>query len=541
MTLENILLFLFLAIFFLNFQAIFGGVLLYFHELQEVKINLLPREELAKEIDEIIKPHELFLFAKGFKHVATLEYNNMFKKLGITQHAFCYYHEELSLHAFIDTTPMRGCLRSATVSFVTFYESYQMAISYDTFAHNVILPDTIYLFDHYHGSFESALASHLRDREISGEIIRREALSEEGYRDYHRYLNAETIEEMTHRDILKHVDGGYRFRANLAYLSYVYRSVTGYKRAKKILHSQPQIREEIHQKSEAVTLLTQSKKKPVETSREGKIRTFIISGVSFVLLFGLLGIPWDILPILIGVLLIHELGHYFAMRYFGYTDTSIFFIPLFGAAAKGEKEHTTPFEEYMVFLAGPLPGMILAVILGITLAIIPEFRTPLVKEYAVMSFVINYINLLPIFPLDGGKIVQTLLFSRYPKAQFYFFLLSLLVIILVALMLESIILGFFAVALLFVVETNYHISNLIEQVEQQDSQEPTLEKITKILSSDQQYQKLSLEKKSAISKQALKLLNTQKPTQRLSLVGMGIYLALLLIPIAMWMLLMGKI
>jgi Zn-dependent protease len=60
--------------------------------------------------------------------------------------------------------------------------------------------------------------------------------------------------------------------------------------------------------------------------------------------------PWQDLLILIGVLFLHELGHFAAMRSFGYENTSIFFLPFFGAATSGRKDHATLSEKVMVVL-----------------------------------------------------------------------------------------------------------------------------------------------------------------------------------------------
>src|ERR1700730_9769902 len=46
---------------------------------------------------------------------------------------------------------------------------------------------------------------------------------------------------------------------------------------------------------------------------------------------------WSILLILTGIVIFHELGHFFAMKFFDYKELGIFFIPLLGAYASGTK------------------------------------------------------------------------------------------------------------------------------------------------------------------------------------------------------------
>ena len=66
------------------------------------------------------------------------------------------------------------------------------------------------------------------------------------------------------------------------------------------------------------------------------------------------------LVVLLGVLLLHESGHYLGMRLFGYRDVRMFFIPFFGAAVSGKRGAVAPWKEGVVLLLGPLPGIAVA-------------------------------------------------------------------------------------------------------------------------------------------------------------------------------------
>lgn len=54
-----------------------------------------------------------------------------------------------------------------------------------------------------------------------------------------------------------------------------------------------------------------------------------------------------------------------------------------------------------------------------------------------MALSLNYFNLLPFTPLDGGQIVDTFLFARRPRLRFGFFLLSIGALFAVAYALDS--------------------------------------------------------------------------------------------------------
>jgi Zn-dependent protease len=108
------------------------------------------------------------------------------------------------------------------------------------------------------------------------------------------------------------------------------------------------------------------------------------------------------------VILLHEAGHLLAMRLFGYRDTRVFFIPGFGGAATGIKEDAKPWQRAMVLLAGPVPG----VLLGLGLLLVTG-QVPALRYAAVLLVWLNAFNLLPLSILDGGKLMNDLVFSRH--------------------------------------------------------------------------------------------------------------------------------
>ncbi len=169
-------------------------------------------------------------------------------------------------------------------------------------------------------------------------------------------------------------------------------------------------------------------------SRRGKVLLFGLSALAGSAAFGYL-VSWDMVPVLLGVLLFHEFGHALAMRAFGYRELGVVVLPFLGAVAFGRKDDAGPWQKLVVLLAGPLPGLILAVVcLEIAMA---GAGSPLLLKIGVMALVINLFNLLPFTPLDGGQIVDTFLFARRPRFRFVFFTLSVLALIGIALFLDS--------------------------------------------------------------------------------------------------------
>ena len=132
--------------------------------------------------------------------------------------------------------------------------------------------------------------------------------------------------------------------------------------------------------------------------------------------FGL-SMGWEVLPALLSVLLFHELGHYAAMRWAGYRDLKVFFLPFLGAAVSGRHESASAKQELIVLFAGPVPGLVLG-LAGLLWLPVDLPGGDWWRSCAVLAVTINAFNLAPIHPLDGGKIFEILLLGRWPWAAF---------------------------------------------------------------------------------------------------------------------------
>lgn len=117
---------------------------------------------------------------------------------------------------------------------------------------------------------------------------------------------------------------------------------------------------------------------------------------------------WEVLLLITAIVMIHELGHFFAMKYFHYKDLGIFFIPLLGAYVSGSKREVSQKQSAIILLAGPLPG----IIIGIILFLIDQngngrylFAIPF-SRMAMLFIILNLLNLFPVYPLDGGQLLN---------------------------------------------------------------------------------------------------------------------------------------
>ncbi|KHE70605.1 site-2 protease family protein [Halobacillus sp. BBL2006] len=126
--------------------------------------------------------------------------------------------------------------------------------------------------------------------------------------------------------------------------------------------------------------------------------------------------------ILIALVLIHELGHYFTAKYYGWRISRIE-LWLFGGAVVSEEHNTRPFHEQVrVVLAGPVQHIWVYVLLGF-LEMVYGPHSLLSVAFFYNSLILLF-NLLPIWPLDGGKLVF------YAMNQFFTFQQSLLITLL---------------------------------------------------------------------------------------------------------------
>lgn len=104
------------------------------------------------------------------------------------------------------------------------------------------------------------------------------------------------------------------------------------------------------------------------------------------------------------MVLVHELGHVAAAKRKGIPVTAPFFIPFLGALIMLKRNPRDAETEAYVAMGGPLVGTVGALVsylLGLATG------NPLFHAVAYVGFTLNLINLLPIHPLDGGRIAST--------------------------------------------------------------------------------------------------------------------------------------
>ena len=108
---------------------------------------------------------------------------------------------------------------------------------------------------------------------------------------------------------------------------------------------------------------------------------------------------------LIGLIFVHEMGHWLEAKRQGLPVSAPLFIPFLGASIFLKEHPASAWKEFQLAIAGPLLGSLGA--LGVYAVAVAEDSNKL-RAIAFLGFFINLFNLLPVVPLDGGRIVAAI-------------------------------------------------------------------------------------------------------------------------------------
>lgn len=140
------------------------------------------------------------------------------------------------------------------------------------------------------------------------------------------------------------------------------------------------------------------------------------------------GAAWDgvaFVALLFLCVLLHEFGHIFAARRYGVKTPEVTLWP-FGGIARLERIPEKPSEELVVALAGPAVNVVIAAVLllflggNVGVEHIESIENPqvsLLAKLAAANIFLVVFNLIPAFPMDGGRVLRALLAMKMSHAQ----------------------------------------------------------------------------------------------------------------------------
>jgi Zn-dependent protease len=117
---------------------------------------------------------------------------------------------------------------------------------------------------------------------------------------------------------------------------------------------------------------------------------------------------------------LHEFGHALMARRYGIATRDIILLPI-GGVARLEKMPTQPIQELWVALAGPAVNVVIAVALFVWLQATASWEPlqhltvttgPLLERLMAVNLFMIAFNMIPAFPMDGGRVLRAALATR---------------------------------------------------------------------------------------------------------------------------------
>ena len=140
---------------------------------------------------------------------------------------------------------------------------------------------------------------------------------------------------------------------------------------------------------------------------KGLTLTIVSSGVTALLYAQLFG--WSFAVGIVFLILVHESGHLVVARLMGMPVTLPVLIPFLGAFVRMQQSPRTVAQESLMAIGGPVLGSLAAgLCYAGSLAIPGTSLGQLLRALAYFGFLINLFNLVPVTPLDGGRILSLL-------------------------------------------------------------------------------------------------------------------------------------
>ena len=116
-------------------------------------------------------------------------------------------------------------------------------------------------------------------------------------------------------------------------------------------------------------------------------------------------------------LCLHEYAHYFVAKKCGYRLNKVVFMP-YGAGIGGKSQIINSKHEIIIALAGPIINLI-CVVLCVSVWWLFPVSYSYTETFVFSSLALGAFNLIPVFPLDGGRVAICYLSNKFNKIKVY--------------------------------------------------------------------------------------------------------------------------
>lgn len=369
----------------------------------------------------ILDPGRQWLMARGFRYLSSFRYTPMVAGPGGDEkYGDVYMDEARAVFAVVSPREVPRPGDTTAIEFQSVFADGTACLTVNRTRHGLVHEESGWpVQDHYLGDLARVLERHVAWVAQSGkqpvaDAALRERLSAERVTGF--------VDRIVEAGIAKRSDDGeVRIRFGHA-VRYVVRLLRGNIRAAKVKplplgepHAHPTLAKSAGVAADLQAYRTRRAFEGAMSSK-GKLKTGLLSAAAFLVVGGWLW-DWTYAAFILAVIAFHEGGHYVAMKWVGYANLQVFFIPGLGGLATGDKHDATVAQKVFVYLAGPVPGIVLGTA-GFLL--LPEAVLPDATMFLTILIVVNVFNLLPVTPLDGGRVMEILLFARWPLWRMLF-------------------------------------------------------------------------------------------------------------------------
>ncbi len=131
-----------------------------------------------------------------------------------------------------------------------------------------------------------------------------------------------------------------------------------------------------------------------------------------------------LIVLLFGIIVLHELGHALTARRYGIGTRDIVLYPI-GGVAMLNRMPDDPRQEFLIAVAGPAVNVVLAILFAlIAWAVGPpdnltnfQWEAALPVQLMFANIILVLFNMLPAFPMDGGRALRALLAMNMPRSK----------------------------------------------------------------------------------------------------------------------------